>query len=419
MPDGVVRPTTMDNRALLSGVSTLKVVLAAVGVVAASVGGAFALGVVGAPSVQAVENRFGDVTNQTTVVETDLVVDNPNPIGVQLGGTTVNYTVSMNEVGIASGTKEGIAVASGDSTLNFSTKMQNTKIPDWWYTHVSNDEVTNVTVDADIQTSLLGDRTFDLKQEQQIETDIIGAFASDETRPVNASQPLVSDPVLFINRTDAEYGSVTEAETPIRMEFDVFNPKSQPYAITEVGYEVSMNEILVGEGVTNETYVIPGGTTETLRTTPTIANDRLDDWWVTHLQNDQVTELRIDFYAKVELPTGNTIRIPLDQLTYERTIETDIFGNKDETSASGEASANGETGTETPTDGTDSPVGEVTGTDSPVSEVTGTDSPVGGVDGTPTDGIVEGTPTPTPAPTAAPTGSPTPTDDGGLVDLER
>lgn len=149
-----VRPTTMDERALVDGVGTLKMVVATVGLVVASVGGAFALSVVGAPSVQGVENRFGDVTDRTAVVETDLLVQNPNPIGVQLGGTTVNYTVAMNDVDIASGSKEGLEVESGDSTVNVTTRMQNTKIPNWWYTHVSNGEMTNVTVDADIRTSL-------------------------------------------------------------------------------------------------------------------------------------------------------------------------------------------------------------------------------------------------------------------------
>jgi LEA14-like dessication related protein len=414
----------MDERALVDGVGTLKVVVAAVGLVVASVGGAFALGVVGAPSVEGVENRFGDVTNRTTVVETDLLVRNPNPIGVQLGGTTVNYTVAMNDVDIAGGSKEGLDVESGDSTLNFTTRMQNTKIPDWWYTHVSNGEVTNVTVDADIRTSLLGDRTFELQQRQRIETDIIGAFASDETRPINASRPLVSDPVLFINRTDAQYGSVTESETPIAMQFDVYNPKTQPYAITEVGYEVTMNGILVGEGATEETYLIPGGTQKTVRTTPTIANERLDEWWVSHLRNDQITDLRIDFYAKVELPTGNEIRVPLEGLTYERTIETDIFGNKEETSA--DAGGSGETSTG---DGSEDESEERSGTGTPTPTADGglvdtatdaTDTATGGVlDGTSTaepttDGGAAATPTPTPAPTA----TPTPTDDGGLLALD-
>jgi len=38
------------------------------------------------PSVAAIDNTFGDVTNETTAIETDLVVSNPNPAGS--GSTT-------------------------------------------------------------------------------------------------------------------------------------------------------------------------------------------------------------------------------------------------------------------------------------------------------------------------------------------
>ena len=380
----------MGARSLLLG-SQLKLVVTALGLVTASVGGAFALGLVGAPAVVGVENRFGPVSQDTTIVETDLVVHNPNPIGVQLGGTTVNYTVQMNEIGIAAGQKEGLDVATGNSTLNFSTQMQNSKIPAWWVTHIRNGEVTNVTIDARVQTSLLGGKQFDLQQNQQVETDIIGQFNSNETRPVDGpSNPLYSNPVLYINQTRGEWGSVSQQETPIDLSFTVFNPQSKPYAITEVGYEVTMNGLSVGEGATDRTYVIPGQSTETIETTPVIKNPRLDDWWVSHLENDQVTQLRIDFYAKIELPTGNQIRVPLDSLTYERTIETDIFGNKDEDGASASGSATPtESGSETTADdgATDAP------TNSPV------DSPVDSPTGSPLPG----------------TGSGTDTDDGGIL----
>ena len=74
----------------------------------------------------------------------------------------------MNDVDMASGTKEGIDVHTGASTLNFTTRMQTPKIPDWWVTHVRNDEMANVTVDANVRTSLLGGQNFDLQQERQV-----------------------------------------------------------------------------------------------------------------------------------------------------------------------------------------------------------------------------------------------------------
>jgi hypothetical protein len=44
-------------------------------------------------------------------------------------------------------------------------------------------------------------------------------------------------------------------------------------------------------------------------------------------ENNQVTGLKINFYARVELPTGDTVHVPLRQLTYEKRIETHIFEN--------------------------------------------------------------------------------------------
>lgn len=380
---------------LLAG-GKLKIIVTALGLITASIGGAFALGVLGAPSVVGVENRFGPVSDETTVVETDLVVNNPNPIGIRLGDTTVNYTVSMNDVGIAAGQKKGLAVDRGNTTLAFTTRMENEKIPPWWVSHVRNGEVTNVTVDADVQTSVLGDRTFELQQNQRVETDIISQFNSNETRPVEGpSSPLYSNPVLYINETSAEWGSVSTEETPIDMAFTVYNPKLQPYTISEVGYEVTMNGIAVGEGATDQSYVIPGNAQETIRTTPVIQNRRLDEWWVSHLERNQMTQLRIDFYAKVELPTGTEIRVPLDQLTYEKSIETDIFGTKNESDRSAGANGGPTTPTATPTatSSGSSPV------DSPISTPTGSPLPTDGTSSSPTDGLLR---------VAAPSRSPIP-----------
>ncbi|PSQ55046.1 hypothetical protein BRD22_10730 [Halobacteriales archaeon SW_8_68_21] len=307
----------------------LRMALVGLAVVAAAVGGAFALGAFGVPSVAGVNNSFGDVTNETTVVETDLVVSNPNPVGIDLDGVSVDYAVSMNEVRVANGTRDGIAVASGNSTLAFESRVRNDAIPPWWVSHVENDEQTTVGIDATITSDLLG-RSTELTQTREIETDLIGAFDSEETRPVNADSPLVDDPVLYVNETRGQWGTVSDEETPIEMAFDVYNPNLEPYVITEIGYDITMNGVEMGSGSTEEEYVIPSYGTETVELTAALRNERLDDWWVTHLDESvnghQVSDLRIEFYAVVEFPSGERVTVPLDALTYEETVETDIFG---------------------------------------------------------------------------------------------
>ncbi|MBX0298128.1 LEA type 2 family protein [Haloarcula nitratireducens] len=340
----------VDFRAVLFG-TKLKAGLTILGFLVISVGGAFAVGILGTPSVVGVDNRFGTVTDETTTIETDLIVNNPNPIGVQLGGTTVNYTVSMNDISMASGSKDGLAVTRGNTSLDFTTQMQNTKIPAWWVSHIRNGERTQLEIDARVHSSLVG-QSATIPHSQEINTDIISQFNSTETRPVNANQPVVSDPVLYINRTSASWGETAEAETPINMQFTMYNPKTTPYTVTEIGYDITMNDISVGEGTTDDPHVIPGQSQETITATTTIQNEKLDEWWVSHLKNEQITQLQIDFYARIELPTGNTIRVPLDGLTYTKEIKTDIFqsGGDEGSTANGNSTTTTAPGTATPTE---------------------------------------------------------------------
>ena len=169
-------------------------------------------------------------------------------------------------------------------------------------------------------------------------------------------------------RSGAEWGEAAEEATPIDMEFVLYNPQTLPFTVAELGYEITMNGVRVGKGKTDELIAIPSGQQETVTTRARIINPNLDDWWVTHLQNDQVTQLRIEFYAVL---TGEDltrdIRVPLDRLTYEETIETDIFGNKNQ--------SNGTAPSPTPTgDGTPTPTPTPTPTELPDPVSTPTDT---------------------------------------------
>jgi LEA14-like dessication related protein len=343
--------------------SKLRVALVGLLLVGGGVGGAFALGVLGVPSVAAVDNTFGDVTNETTEVRTDLVVSNPNPVGVGLDGVSVNYTVSMNEIEMAQGGRKGVSVGTGNSTIPLETALQNEAIPPWWVSHVRNGERTTVGIDASVTSDLLG-RTVEFDRSREIRTDLLGAFDSDETRPVNADSALVDDPVLYVNETRAEWGSVSESETPIDMAFNVYNPNLEPYVITEIGYDVTMNGVEMASGQTEQGYVIPSQSTERIEFTTGLQNRRLDEWWVTHLDEEvhghQVSDLTIEFYAVIELPTGGEVTVPLDELTYEERIETDIFDEGDDVrdaDASDGTDDDGGSGTD---DGTSSDGGDET-----------------------------------------------------------
>jgi len=363
--------------------------------------------VFGQPTVTDVDNRFGEVNETTTVIESDLTVRNPNPVGASLGGLTVDYAIDLNGIRMANGTKAGVSMASGRSTIPMTTTLANERIPPWWVSHVRNGERTELAVNADVHSSLLGASFGAPQVTRTIETDIISAFNSTEDRPVGASP--TGGPLLVIRETSAEWGDVDAAATHIDMQFVVHNPNSHPIPVSELGYRATMNGVEMGTGATEDRGVIPPGETRTIEATTTLNNENIDEWWVSHLRNDQVTELRIDFSARVELPSG-TVEIPLDPLTYTRTIETDIFDNKaDDGSADGEDGTETSTPTPTATPGEDDDAGLLDGDG---GTGTPTPTPTPNDDGSLLDGT-EGTETATEAPTP----TPPPTDDGGLLSV--
>jgi len=396
----------MDLRAALFG-STLRIAVTAVLGLSLTVGTAFAVGVFGVPGVVGVENGFGDVTDTTTEIQTDVTVNNPNPIGLRLGGLGVYYQVDMNDVRMATGEKEGIGVGTGNSTLNFTTEMENDRIPPWWVSHIENDERTELTVNATASSGLLGRNASFTPAQRTIETDIISKFNSSETRPVNADTAFVEDPVAYVNRTNATWGAVDRAETPIETEFVVYNPKSYPLTVSEIGYNISMNDIHMGDGETAQTYTIPPGESRTLDASVVMRNENLDEWWVSHLERNQHTDLRIDFYARIEL-SSTTVNVPLRDMTYEETIDTDFFGNKDAAPTDGSTDGGDDTTERTTTD--DSATDDSTTDDSTTDDTAG--------DSTTEATTVEGTTTDRTNEDGTTERETTTTDSGGILALD-
>jgi LEA14-like dessication related protein len=418
----------MDVRSTLYGSRVRIVALVLSLVLVVVVGTAFATGVLGAPSVTDVENRFGGVNETTTVVESDLVVSNPNPFGASFGDLSVDYAVDMNGIRMAEGTRTGVSVSRSTSTLPFTTHMANERIPVWWVSHVRNDEQTTLAVSADIHSSTAG-RAFDAPQvTRSVDTDLLSQFNSSEPQPVNGSAPVVSDPVLYINQTNATWGEVTNETTELNIRFVVYNPKSYPIGTTEVGYDIGMNGVTLGEGATDKSVVIPAGETRTIETTTRIRNENLDDWWVTHIERNQVSQLRIDFSARFDL-RATTVTVPLTSLDYTKTVETDIFGTKPETGASdtSQSSSEGdESSSSTPAATTTAtPTEAPTATPTPTPTPTADGGLLGGSDdsdettSSPSDSSATPAPTPTPTATPTPTLKPTTTDDGGLLGSYR
>jgi|AntRauTorcE11898_2_1112593.scaffolds.fasta_scaffold00061_18 LEA14-like dessication related protein len=302
------------------GTAALSLVLVAVVAVAA--------GVVGVPSVMDFQNEFSGVNESTTVIGSDIAVRNPNPIGAGFLGVSAEYDISMNDVRMANGSTGTISMPPGNSTIDLETHLDNDRIPAWWTSHVERDEQTTVAVNATVESDLLG-QSAQVPKTRTIETDMLSSFNSTKTRPVNASSVLVDDPILYVNETAAQWGETSEARTGIVVDFYVYNPKQYAIPISKLNYTIDMNDVRVGAGENTDEKLLPPEELTRVRTVTYIQNEKLDEWWVSHVERDQVTDVVIDFDASLELSQA-TVQVPLEGMTHRETVETDVFGTKDD-----------------------------------------------------------------------------------------
>jgi LEA14-like dessication related protein len=299
--------------------------LAGLVVTAAGIGGALATGVLSpeAPAVESVENEWGEISAERTGIQTTVVVDNPNDVGIP-GVAGVSYDVAMNDVTVASGSSGGLSLSPGRNEVTLETHIDNEKIPAWWASHINNGERTTLSVQPSVNAAFLSkglpaeNRTF--------ETDMLSSFDSDEAQSVEVG----GRTLLTVESTDASWGTATQNRKPLRFSGTVSNPNDAPLSFSKIGYEISMNDVTVAEGTTDEAVEIGANSTETIRVDAALDNGKLDEWWVSHLENGEETTLDVQVFATVETDNG-TKRVPLPFLSQRVVFETDVLGGGEAT----------------------------------------------------------------------------------------
>lgn len=301
------------RRAAQIGIAIIGVVVVLIlGVVVAAGAGVFQ-----EPTVEEIQNEWGEITDEETEIITTVVVDNPNPIGLPGGLLGVEYDVVMNGVEMAEGGKSGFGLAAGINELELTTTIDNQKIPKWWMTHINNDEMTAMSIDPTL--SVLGFTVDVPAQNESIETDILAQVEQDESQEVTA----LGRTLMVIEKTEGAWGDASPEETPLELDVTITNPNPVPIVFTKISYRVEMNGLVVAEGETTDPIEIGPQSTGVVESEAGIDNQKLDEWWVSHLENDERTELKVQFDAVVEIE-GQEVDVPLSDTT--DTFETDILG---------------------------------------------------------------------------------------------
>lgn len=301
-------------------VGVLKLVGLALTVSSVAVAGGVAAGVLGVPSAGLVDRGdWGTVTDDRIEVETTYWVDNPNPVGLSSNGTEIDYELALNDVVLANGTKRGVAVPRGNATGNVTTTIDQGAIPAWFRSHVRDGERSAVAVGLDASVPVAG-QTFRASAPtitRNVSTNVTGSMAASLAR-YEGNHP-AGVPVVEVRDTEVTWGEVTESETPIRATFVVHNPNPTVLPVPAFAGELSGNGVKLADWNASEVQVteapddgtIGPGETERITFEAEMRNERLDEWFTSHVREGERTNLTITG-ALAFSHEGATYTIPRD-----------------------------------------------------------------------------------------------------------
>lgn len=301
------------------GLAVLGVVLLVV-LVVGGVGAAVATGAVQVeqPTLESVDVSWGQVTNESTTIDTQVVVNNPNPVGIP-ALVSIEYAVTMNNITMATGDPPAIGLSTGETTIDLETSIDNEKIPAWWASHINNGEHTVVAIKPAVEVPFY---SRDLpSQTRTVETDILSSLTIDEERSLTVGDTTL----LTITGSSAEWGEATEERTPLSYSLTLRNPSDTELRFSELRFSMKMNDLEVASGATEGEVVLPPGGTQTVELELVIDNSKLDEWWVSHIRANETTHASIDVVAVTG--TGSQAQtVPLSFLSPSFRLQTDILG---------------------------------------------------------------------------------------------
>lgn len=329
----------------------LKLGITVVLVVIVLVVAGFLTGVLGVPSV-AVDDPgdWGTVSEAETEVVTSINVSNPNPIGVTLGsGVTARYGVALNDVRLIEGQRDRVSIPSGQSTIELVSTVDNDRIVPWWREYVRADETIELAATGRVRVDAIVGRTLTVGPYEQTlladEQPVIDAFdaALSDLEGRYPSDSAISDRVGYeIRDASASWASVSNETTTMDVTLQVSNPGSVPVPLVPDGFRLdarandvdlfsAQGDALSPKSVDGDALLRPGEQREVTYTVE-LDNERIDDWFRSHVEREERTELTVTPQLFFEVPqTGTRIAVPPDAAGYTCQFQTGLLVDGQET----------------------------------------------------------------------------------------
>ena len=313
-----------------------------------SIGGLFAVGVLGVPDGGLEDNRWGEVDNESIEVHTDIYVDNPNPFGVG-GDIDAEYDIYLQGTQMASGEEENLGIESGENEINLTTDLLHQNLPAWWVAHLNNDEVSELTVDATVHGSVgpfSGSPS--MNHTDEIETDLEGAldegFSSFEGTYSGTETDFrvggtAIEPTVDVEDVTTQWGDVTENVTEIQATMTIHNPNAYPIPTPAFAGNLTFNDITMANWTADEVEVlevqddglIPPGETEERTFVVGMDTQQIPHWFGSHVEQDEFTTMEVTGQFAMEVG-GSELTIPENDeaITCTFDVTTSIFVDQDD-----------------------------------------------------------------------------------------
>ncbi len=126
-----------------------------------------------------------------------------------------------------------------------------------------------------------------------------------------------------IKKITYKWGEVNESTTEILVNVDVFNPNPFPIPLKDVVLKIYMNGIEMGVGHAIKAE-IPANSESNVVIAVYLDNDKIPEWWVSHIKNGETTNVDIKGYLVFDLKLFR-FKYPIE---FTNTIRTNILSIK-------------------------------------------------------------------------------------------
>jgi LEA14-like dessication related protein len=241
------------------------------------------------------------VTQDETTVRSDIVVNNPNPIGIAVGSARLELTVRLNDVVVGHGESADINLDRGESSTTVVTTFSNSRLTEWWASHLADGEHTDWDVDVRLATSMFG------RGVSARVLDVQGQFETSLLQQIEAVRP----PPLMIGgygvefvETDLEWGDSSAQKSSVEGRLMVKNNTPVDVTVSRLGFDLVMNDVIVGHGETQPDQVIAASQTSAVTADMEIDHSAMVRWWPTHIaEHEQSTlQARVSVVVEAQLP---------------------------------------------------------------------------------------------------------------------